>query len=138
VQRACKLFLAGLCPHDVFSKTKLDMGPCRGVHDDGLKEVSVLNLNFPSHFQVHPLNPLRSARSLTPASRWYQEYDKYRSIGGAALGYEKELERSLKEHIVEVDKKIQRGHKVTLLTRITRRRKSVRIIAREAAIPRPR
>lgn len=50
VQRACKLFLAGLCPHDVFSKTKLDMGPCRGVHDDGLKEVSVPPFDFPSHF----------------------------------------------------------------------------------------
>lgn len=28
----CRLFLAGLCPHDLFQLTKMDLGPCPKVH----------------------------------------------------------------------------------------------------------
>jgi len=34
---ACKNFLCGFCPHDLFVNTKADLGPCSKVHDDMLK-----------------------------------------------------------------------------------------------------
>jgi hypothetical protein len=37
-QRVCKLYLCGLCPHDVFSKTKMEIGACEKIHSDQLKE----------------------------------------------------------------------------------------------------
>mmetsp|Transcript_21712 Transcript_21712/g.28108 ORF Transcript_21712/g.28108 Transcript_21712/m.28108 type:complete len:347 (-) Transcript_21712:186-1226(-) len=37
-ERVCKHFLAGLCPHDLFSNTKMDMGLCDKIHEDKLKE----------------------------------------------------------------------------------------------------
>ncbi|RCV39998.1 hypothetical protein SETIT_9G016200v2 [Setaria italica] len=27
----CRLFLAGLCPHDLFQLTKMDLGPCSKI-----------------------------------------------------------------------------------------------------------
>ncbi|CAK0881949.1 unnamed protein product, partial [Prorocentrum cordatum] len=35
----CKKFLLGLCPHDMFTNTKTDLGPCKGKHNDTLKEM---------------------------------------------------------------------------------------------------
>ncbi|XP_008791797.1 putative RNA-binding protein Luc7-like 2 [Phoenix dactylifera] len=34
----CRLFLAGLCPHDLFQLTKMDMGPCPKVHSLQLRK----------------------------------------------------------------------------------------------------
>ncbi|GKV49333.1 hypothetical protein SLEP1_g56088 [Rubroshorea leprosula] len=28
----CRLYLSGLCPHELFQLTKMDMGPCPKVH----------------------------------------------------------------------------------------------------------
>nr|GMD31284.1 putative RNA-binding protein Luc7-like 2 isoform X1 [Ipomoea batatas] len=34
----CRLFLSGLCPHDLFQLTKMDMGPCPKVHSLPLRK----------------------------------------------------------------------------------------------------
>jgi len=34
----CKKFLLGLCPHDMFPNTKMDLGPCSKQHNEHLKE----------------------------------------------------------------------------------------------------
>ena len=34
----CKYYLAGLCPHDLFTNTRVDLGPCPNLHDDKLLE----------------------------------------------------------------------------------------------------
>uniref|UniRef100_A0A6B2L9L9 Uncharacterized protein n=1 Tax=Arcella intermedia TaxID=1963864 RepID=A0A6B2L9L9_9EUKA len=34
----CKYFLCGFCPHDLFTNTKSDLGPCNNIHDEELKE----------------------------------------------------------------------------------------------------
>ncbi|EQC25255.1 hypothetical protein SDRG_16862 [Saprolegnia diclina VS20] len=36
-QRVCKRFLCGLCPHDLFQNTKMDMGECPKLHLPKLK-----------------------------------------------------------------------------------------------------
>ncbi|KAI9883198.1 MAG: hypothetical protein M1823_005038 [Watsoniomyces obsoletus] len=35
--RACRSFIVGTCPHDLFTNTKQDLGPCPKVHSDALK-----------------------------------------------------------------------------------------------------
>ncbi|XP_046854642.1 luc7-like protein 3 [Xenia sp. Carnegie-2017] len=34
----CKMFLAGFCPHDLFTNTRSDLGYCEKIHDDKLRE----------------------------------------------------------------------------------------------------
>lgn len=33
----CRSYIAGTCPHDLFTNTKQDLGPCPKVHSEGLK-----------------------------------------------------------------------------------------------------
>ena len=33
----CHMFLGKLCPHDLFTNTKADLGSCGGLHDDDVK-----------------------------------------------------------------------------------------------------
>jgi len=35
--RVCKFYLRGVCPHDMFVNTKVDIGPCKNLHSDELK-----------------------------------------------------------------------------------------------------
>lgn len=35
--KVCRSYLAGTCPHDLFTNTKQDFGPCPKVHSEGLK-----------------------------------------------------------------------------------------------------
>jgi len=37
-KRVCKYFLCGICPHELFTNTKSDLGPCDKIHDDELKD----------------------------------------------------------------------------------------------------
>ncbi|KAK4353559.1 hypothetical protein RND71_025753 [Anisodus tanguticus] len=37
-REVCRLFLAGLCPHELFQLTKMDMGPCPKVHSLQLRK----------------------------------------------------------------------------------------------------
>lgn len=36
--KACKSYICGTCPHDLFTNTKQDLGPCPKVHNEALKE----------------------------------------------------------------------------------------------------
>lgn len=33
----CKMYIQGLCPHDLFTNTKSDLGVCKKIHDEGCK-----------------------------------------------------------------------------------------------------
>ncbi|KAF7549242.1 hypothetical protein G7Z17_g6527 [Cylindrodendrum hubeiense] len=35
--KVCRSYLAGTCPHDLFTNTKQDIGPCPKVHSEGIK-----------------------------------------------------------------------------------------------------
>ena len=35
--KLCRSFLVGTCPHDLFTNTKQDLGPCHKTHNDALK-----------------------------------------------------------------------------------------------------
>lgn len=35
--KVCRSYLAGICPHDLFTNTKQDLGPCPRVHSENLK-----------------------------------------------------------------------------------------------------
>ncbi|GLI76374.1 splicing factor [Penicillium ochrochloron] len=35
--KVCRSYLVGTCPHDLFTNTKQDLGPCPKVHSEGLK-----------------------------------------------------------------------------------------------------
>jgi hypothetical protein len=35
--KVCRSYLVGTCPHDLFTNTKQDIGPCPKVHNEGLK-----------------------------------------------------------------------------------------------------
>lgn len=35
--KVCRSYLAGTCPHDLFTNTKQDLGPCPKVHAEPLK-----------------------------------------------------------------------------------------------------
>ncbi|RKO92093.1 hypothetical protein BDK51DRAFT_24519 [Blyttiomyces helicus] len=45
----CKDFLSGLCPHDLFTNTKMDLGPCARVHSVKLKEDFERDLHEKKH-----------------------------------------------------------------------------------------
>ncbi|CAB53085.1 LUC7-domain-containing protein [Schizosaccharomyces pombe] len=36
-RKVCRSFLCGICPHDIFTNTKMDLGPCPKIHSDKLK-----------------------------------------------------------------------------------------------------
>lgn len=35
--KACRSYIVGTCPHDLFTNTKQDIGPCPKVHSENLK-----------------------------------------------------------------------------------------------------
>ncbi|KAK7422481.1 splicing factor [Neonectria magnoliae] len=35
--KVCRSYLVGTCPHDLFTNTKQDLGPCPKVHSEGIK-----------------------------------------------------------------------------------------------------
>jgi len=36
--KACKSYIVGSCPHDLFTNTKQDLGPCPKIHNEALKD----------------------------------------------------------------------------------------------------
>lgn len=36
--KACKSYICGTCPHDLFTNTKQDLGPCPKTHNEALKD----------------------------------------------------------------------------------------------------
>ncbi|OAE34155.1 hypothetical protein AXG93_1593s1140 [Marchantia polymorpha subsp. ruderalis] len=71
----CRLYLTGLCPHDLFQLTKMDLGPCSKIHSLQLRK----------------------------------EYEEAKAKGKD--NYDRELEDCLEKHIVECDRKIARALK---------------------------
>lgn len=59
--KVCRSYLAGTCPHDLFTNTKQDLGPCPKVHSEGLK----------SEYDL---------ASAHEKSKWGFEYDYLRDI----------------------------------------------------------
>lgn len=35
--KVCKFYICGLCPHELFTNTKSDLGPCTNLHDEEIK-----------------------------------------------------------------------------------------------------
>ena len=35
--KVCRSYLVGNCPHDLFTNTKNELGPCSKVHNEALK-----------------------------------------------------------------------------------------------------
>jgi hypothetical protein len=54
----CRLFLAGLCPHDLFQLTKMDLGPCPKVHSLQLRK------EYPLTYGTLHLSPFKIFRTL--------------------------------------------------------------------------
>ena len=59
--KVCRSFLAGTCPHDLFTNTKQDLGPCPKVHSE-------------------PLKTEYEAASATEKQKWGFEYDYMRDL----------------------------------------------------------
>lgn len=59
--KVCRSYIVGTCPHDLFTNTKQDLGPCPKVHNEGLK----------AEYE---------AASAHEKSKWGFEYDYLRDI----------------------------------------------------------
>ena len=35
----CRLYIVDFCPHELFTNTKADLGPCGKVHDDAMRKM---------------------------------------------------------------------------------------------------
>ncbi|KAL1589857.1 hypothetical protein WHR41_01537 [Cladosporium halotolerans] len=60
--KVCRSYLAGSCPHDLFTNTKQDLGPCDKVHQPNLREEYL-------------------AASESQKREWGFEFDYWRDIG---------------------------------------------------------
>lgn len=54
--KVCRSFLCGICPHDLFTNTKQDLGPCPKIHSEALRadyqrESSVKNLGYEFEYE---------------------------------------------------------------------------------------
>lgn len=54
--RVCKKFLAGLCVHDLFSNTKMDLGECAKLHLSDLKQKYDLEKKADKNFRGYELD----------------------------------------------------------------------------------
>uniref|UniRef100_A0A0D3F7D0 LUC7 related protein n=1 Tax=Oryza barthii TaxID=65489 RepID=A0A0D3F7D0_9ORYZ len=90
----CRLFLAGLCPHDLFQLTKMDMGPCPKLHS----------------LQLRKEYPWRSPSNYScRVTRVYNRYEEAKAKG--MDNYDRELEETIERLISECERKIQRALK---------------------------
>ncbi|KAF8464388.1 hypothetical protein BDZ91DRAFT_783616 [Kalaharituber pfeilii] len=56
--RVCKSFIVGTCPHDLFTNTKFDLGPCPKIHSEQLKNDYERMQTKPSGFEHDYLRDL--------------------------------------------------------------------------------
>ncbi|KAG6526349.1 hypothetical protein ZIOFF_016332 [Zingiber officinale] len=120
----CRLFLCGLCPHDLFQLTKMDMGPCPKIHSLQLRKEYPLCLqnndvftldsdNFAYHFYYI----MQFFDSSSTAAKVQDAFSSSTSLSyeeGKAKGehnYDRELEDMIERLIVECERKIQRALK---------------------------
>lgn len=78
----CRYYLVDFCPHELFTNTRADLGPCEKIHDDHLRKEYHLEQN--------------------------NRYKKSSRVG--RLGYEDDFLRYLQTLINDVEKRIRRGH----------------------------
>nr|XP_018677446.1 PREDICTED: U1 snRNP-associated protein usp106-like [Musa acuminata subsp. malaccensis] len=68
----CRLFLAGLCPHDLFQLTKMDMGPCPKIHSLQLRKeypFFLLNIYIFFYFRFVSTDSCRTRNSTKQRTR---------------------------------------------------------------------
>lgn len=44
--QVCKNFLVRFCPHELFTNTKADLGPCEKIHDERIRDAYRKNVKF--------------------------------------------------------------------------------------------
>ncbi|XP_047329310.1 luc7-like protein [Impatiens glandulifera] len=108
----CRLFLAGLCPHELFQLTKMDMGPCSKVHSlqlrkeyEEVKEKGIDNYDRDLEDAIDRLI-IECERKITRALKRLEEEDAKAAIAisvtevtqtAEALELSKEIKEKLKE-----------------------------------------
>ncbi|KAG6530166.1 hypothetical protein ZIOFF_012388 [Zingiber officinale] len=120
----CRLFLCGLCPHDLFQLTKMDMGPCPKIHSLQLRKEYPLCLqnndvftldsdNYAYHFyytmQFFDSSSTAAKVQDTFSSSTFLSYEEGKAKG--EHNYDRELEDMIERLIVECERKIQRALK---------------------------
>jgi hypothetical protein len=86
--RICKFFICGLCPHELFINTKVDLGPCLKIHNEVAKE----HFSF-FFFNILPNNQAR--------------YEKLDIAEKLRYPYERELVALLQQMVTDLDRKIK-------------------------------
>ncbi|CAL9104191.1 unnamed protein product [Musa textilis] len=123
----CRLFLAGLCPHDLFQLTKMDMGPCPKIHSLQLRKeyLSAQKLCISSsslgslttvflvifmftHWSILA-NSTNALLILDGKNSQDYEYEEAKAKGDH--NFDRELEDMIERLIVECERKIQRALK---------------------------
>ncbi|AQK72451.1 LUC7 related protein [Zea mays] len=112
----CRLYLAGLCPHDLFQLTKMDMGPCPKLHSLQLRKELALccsfifgcvRIKFPLAKQCEPT--LVTWTQVLCLPECVNRYEEAKAKG--TDNYDRELEETIERLIVECERKIQRALK---------------------------
>nr|XP_034888545.1 putative RNA-binding protein Luc7-like 2 isoform X1 [Populus alba]XP_034888546.1 putative RNA-binding protein Luc7-like 2 isoform X1 [Populus alba] len=106
----CRLYLVGLCPHELFQLTKMDMGPCPKVHSLQLRK-EYASLSFHIYFFKFSFTDVEYMYvcMYNKSVRFIPRYEESRAKG--VDNYELELENVIDKLIVECDKKIGRALK---------------------------
>ncbi|UKJ90466.2 hypothetical protein MACJ_001399 [Theileria orientalis] len=94
----CKLYLTGICPHDLFENTKFYMGECRKIHSEKLRE-RYLN-ERKDHFFGYELDTLKVIQPMI------EDCDKKIARGKARVEDDIVRKRTLDPMIVEEAKRI--------------------------------
>ncbi|AQK72471.1 LUC7 related protein [Zea mays] len=116
----CRLYLAGLCPHDLFQLTKMDMGPCPKLHSLQLRKeypsklalccsfiFGCVRIKFPLAKQCEPT--LVTWTQVLCLPECVNRYEEAKAKG--TDNYDRELEETIERLIVECERKIQRALK---------------------------
>jgi hypothetical protein len=74
-RKVCRSYLVGNCPHDLFTNTKQDFGPCPNVHSEALKQ---------------------EYQDATPEQKreWAFEWDYYRDMQGKVEECNRRIEQA--------------------------------------------
>ncbi|TVU29339.1 hypothetical protein EJB05_20902 [Eragrostis curvula] len=124
----CRLYLAGLCPHDLFQLTKMDMGPCPKLHSLQLRKeypsipADGLSWKLECLVATHGDDSEMDMTCLmgTPGSvqgNYYlfclpEHHNRYEEAKAKGTdNYDRELEETIERLIVECERKIQRALK---------------------------
>ncbi|KAL8166237.1 hypothetical protein V2J09_007736 [Rumex salicifolius] len=104
----CRLFLCGLCPHELFQLTKMDMGPCPKVHSLPLrKEIVESYVTIKTAIWKNKKKCKKGKHvNRIDLLKLYEE-----AKGKGVDSYDKDLEDVIDRLIVECERKISRALK---------------------------